>query len=287
MSDVSVGLDDLPRYSAWPARLLGLEPWQPKRKTRDEVLREFDREKWGSLLDQAQRASTPPTLEDVVLWSLEGIPPSLVSVGDRWEVLSAAESRTRYIEVVASELRKYAPASALLELGAGFGSVLFALARQEPFSKMSICGGELTESGRALLALIAKGAGLDWTLGLSDLGAARVLDVAVPEQAIVFTSYAVHYLQEVTGELFAALASLKPRVVVHFEPCFEHCDETSLLGLLRRRYIEVNDYNRNFVHALLAEERKGTLRVIEQRPAVFGGNPLLAASVLAWEPRSR
>jgi hypothetical protein len=37
-------LDDLPKFSKWPARLLGLEPWESKEKTEVEIEREFGRE---------------------------------------------------------------------------------------------------------------------------------------------------------------------------------------------------------------------------------------------------
>lgn len=43
-------LDDLPRFSPWPARLLGLEPWGQRTKSSDEILREYEHENWGPLL---------------------------------------------------------------------------------------------------------------------------------------------------------------------------------------------------------------------------------------------
>ena len=56
------------------------------------------------------------------------------------------------------------------------------------------------------------------------------------------------------------------------------------LGLLRKRYVEVNDYNRNLVGLLRGRQAAGAVRLLEERPAAFGTNALLPASVLAWAP---
>ena len=42
-----VTLNDLPRFSPWPARLLGIDKWDQRQKTPEEVTREFEHDKWG------------------------------------------------------------------------------------------------------------------------------------------------------------------------------------------------------------------------------------------------
>jgi hypothetical protein len=73
--------------------------------------------------------------------------------------------------------------------------------------------------------------------------------------------------------------------VVHIEPVYEHCNPATLLGLLRRRYIEACRYNRNLSTILHHHERQGSLEIIQESVPGFGPNPLLAASVIAWKPR--
>ena len=53
---------------------------------------------------------------------------------------------------------------------------------------------------------------------------------------------------------------------------------------MRRRYIEVNDYNTNLLTVLRDARDAGTIQILEERAAVFGANPLLPASVLTWAP---
>jgi hypothetical protein len=73
--------------------------------------------------------------------------------------------------------------------------------------------------------------------------------------------------------------------VVHVEPVYEHCDESTLLGLLRGCYIQANGYIRNLVTILHDHEARGSLEIIAESSPAFGPNPLLAASVIAWVPR--
>jgi hypothetical protein len=54
---------------------------------------------------------------------------------------------------------------------------------------------------------------------------------------------------------------------------------------MRQRYIEVNDYNTNLVTLLREHQKRGLIKIIEERPAVFGLNALLAASLLVWAPQ--
>jgi hypothetical protein len=80
------------------------------------------------------------------------------------------------------------------------------------------------------------------------------------------------------------LASYSPSIVVNFEPCIEHCNANSLLGLMRKRYIELNGYNTNLATLLQQEQEIGNIQILEERPFVFGKNPFFPTSVLAWKP---
>jgi hypothetical protein len=65
-------VDDLARYSPWPARLLGQSPWETRRKSPAEIDREFGVEKWGRMLERARSAGTPVGLDEANSWLTEG-----------------------------------------------------------------------------------------------------------------------------------------------------------------------------------------------------------------------
>jgi hypothetical protein len=53
---------------------------------------------------------------------------------------------------------------------------------------------------------------------------------------------------------------------------------------MRRRYTEVNDYNRNLATLLRHFEAQGKLRIVEHKPDIFAVSPLNSTSVLVWQP---
>lgn len=135
-----------------------------------------------------------------------------------------------------------------------------------------------------MISALSAAEGLLVETGRCDLTTSPVTDMRIPPGAVIYTSYAVQYVPRITSALVDELALLAPSAVIHIEPCYEHCEGKTLLGLMRRRYIEVNDYNTNLVTVLHQQRDRGVIEILEERPAVFGSNPLLAASVIVWRP---
>ncbi|MCO5043956.1 MAG: hypothetical protein M9963_09225 [Kiritimatiellae bacterium] len=141
---------------------------------------------------------------------------------------------------------------------------------------------EITETGRRLFDRLAQAAGQSSRARTCDLRTGAIDADDIPPDSVWFTSYAVSCLPDLNERYIRSLLERRPRVVIHFEPCYEHCSSATLLGLLRRRYIEVNDYNRNLVTLLRSMEATGEVQILNETPAAFGMNPLFAASVVAW-----
>jgi hypothetical protein len=280
---VPVNLDDLPRFSDWPKRLLSLEPFGVKHKTESEVLREFQVEKWGELLKQVRELGNP-ALHDVENTSAD--PAAVLPCYDSGGFYLATQQQIleRQLDLYAGVLEPYLTgASCVVELGAGYGSKLFGLAQRERFSELALVAGEFTQSGRDLISLLATALHRPVSIGHCDFRHLALNGMTIPEQAVIFTSYAVHYVPDLTTDFVDFLCRLSPRVVVHFEPCYEHYSMTSLHGMMCRRYVELNDYARNLVSIIEAcRVRKGL--TVRTRENVFGPNPFLPFSVIEWSP---
>lgn len=277
-------LDDLPKFSRWPARLLGLEPWDTKEKTAAEVEREFGREKWATLLERF-RQNPGSRLEDVDKWAAGDATNTLASVDQHIVEMTPEESHDAYIAFISSAIEAQLPATALVELGCGYCSVILGLARKAAFQDIPYFAADLTSTGPELAGLIAREEGVPLTTGAANLRENPMTDLAVPEGALIYTAYAAQYVEPIGDDFVNGLIALKPKVVVHIEPVYEHCDPSTLLGLLRQRYIEANGYNRNLSTILHHHERRGSLEIIQESVPGFGPNPLLAASVISWKPR--
>lgn len=276
-------LDELPKFSRWPARLLGIEPWETKEKTPEEIEREFGREKWGVLLEKF-KANPEARLEDVDRWAAGDATMTLASVDQHIVEMSREESHEAYIAYIAAALEPHLPANGLAELGCGYGSVILGLARKASFQDMPYFAADFTATGPELAESIGRQESITLATGRADLTSNPVTQMDIPPGSLIYTAYAAQYVEPLGGAFVEGLLALNPKVVVHVEPVYEHCDPATLLGLLRRRYIEANGYNRNLSTILHDHERQGSLEIIHESVPGFGPNPLLAASVIAWKP---
>jgi hypothetical protein len=196
---------------------------------------------------------------------------------------TAREALERHLDLYARTLAPYAnTATCLVELGAGFGSKILRLARRPEFAHLPLVAAEYTSNGQELIRLIARGAGTKIDAGYCDFRE-LTFDPGIPKGALIFTSYSVHYVPELSGGFVSALSGLQPSAVVHFEPCYEHHSTESVYGLMCRRYAELNDYTRNLGSLIdqAAAAGKITARV---RKNVLGSNPFLPISVIEWTP---
>jgi hypothetical protein len=285
MEEKKIQLDDLPLYSPWPARIIGIENWQTRVKTPQEITREYEYEKWGPLLQKAKNYSGTLTLEKIDEWVLHEENPSVSHINDKLIRISILESHKYYVNLIEKMITPYLPSSALVELGAGYGTIILALAKMKSFYGMKVMAGEYTPSGIELLKIIGTSENLSIKTGRCDFNQFPITDLNIPKNAIIFTSFATPYVRELKDSFIESLLSYEPKIVIHFEPCYEHCDEKKLIGLMRKKYIEINDYNRNLVTILKKYQANKKLKIIQEDPMVYGDNPYLLASQIVWEAR--
>jgi hypothetical protein len=281
-----IGFDDLAKYSAWPKRLLGLEAFDVKHKSEREVLREFQDERWGTLLDQARKLGKP-TLADIEQIAAGPSVDAPCYLKGTFYLANQKQMLAAHLDLYAEVLEPHIEgATCLVELGAGFGSKLLGLALREPFSHIPLVAGEYTESGGALISLLAAQMNKRVKVGRCDFRTLTASDLDIPQGAVIFTSFAAHYVPDMPMEFVGFLRRFKPKAVVHFEPCYEYFDEHSLHGLMCRRYMELNDYTRNLVTVIEAARRDENI-ALRACKNVLGSNPFLPLSILEWTPANR
>lgn len=282
-----ISLDELPRHTPWVARLLGLEPVRQYQKTEAEVLREWERDRWGPLLERVRNCPGVRVEEAERLFQGSEGHARQVCVYDRGQFrgMSLDEAFDLHFHTLADSLRPFLEgSSALVELGAGFGSKLLRLIRLPGFDRLPVFAGEYAPSGPEMIETLARNDGRHVRAGQCDFFSCRHEVPDVPSGALVYTSMATVCIPQLPDEFPDFLASFQPRLVVHFEPVWEHHCGQSLYGMLCRRYAEVNDYNRNLRTVLKRAEERGRLQIVHEDRTLEGLNPLLPASVIAWKP---
>ena len=278
-------LDELANRSSWPARLLSLVPYEIRHKTPKSIAREFGNDKWGKLF-QHFIDKNEFTLSDVeaVEQNIHEIIPCFKN-GIGFYSTTVKEANNKQIEIFKNNLIPFIKdASCLVELGAGYGSKLLSLSEINPLDKLPLYAAEYTKSGCDLIKLISKKTNKQVKVGSCNFDQLSIDDLEIPKNSIVFTSYSVHYVHKLKKRFVEFIAKLKPKVVVHFEPCYEYFDENSLHGLMCKRYMELNGYTQNIASAI----EEGCLEIeakFEVKRNIFGTNPFLPFTIIKWFPR--
>lgn len=276
-----VQFNDLPSYSKWPARLLGIEDFFQRNRTRNEVLREYDVEKWGGVLEKLN-AHTKITQVDILRH--QGIDPEediLFMSEEEYFTASAIEVMSFYNDLLIQSIAPYR-CDAIAELGCGLGDKLVEISK---ILKPSIsCGGEFTESGVSCARLIAKQQGVLSKFHHFDYYQPDTLSW-VPENALVYTSHSIEQIPQLPNSFIEGLIDRKPRFVIHFEPCYEDQNPGTLIGLMRQKYITLNDYNTNLITLLDSFEKQEKLKIIKHQRNIFSDTPFNPTSVIIWQPK--
>lgn len=278
----SLELNDLSKWSPWVARLLGAEPWTTPSRTIEKVEQEYDKDKYAKCLDYFNQTDGDPTPEDIKRFelSIDAASNICASYGDSLKVVSLEEARRDYYKLMSDTMRKeIEKCKTVVELGSGYGFNLWMLKQQ--FGHCNYAGGEYSKNAVKLSSgLHNEGSGIR----VSEFNFYDGLTYSLLEQAtppfVIFTSHAVEQLHSWSTPFFNALAQHRDQIlaVFHFEPVYEVQDET-VLGLLRRGYIESNDYNRDLLSEL---QGRSDIHITDVESNVFGINPLNPTTVIKW-----
>jgi hypothetical protein len=282
--DTNLSINDLPKFNPWVSRILGFENWTQKIRSPEEITQEYDVEKWGKFLIKAQSKKEPPSLNEVDSWLIEEKTDHFCTIHEQFKLMQGRKFLDFYINQLANTLQPFLPASTLVELGSGYGSILLALAQLSQFRNLKIISGEYTQSGVSLSQLLAKNLQLDFEAAHCDFSQNPIYQNPIPENAIIYTSYATCCVPELPDSFLDSLIAYRPKVVIHFEPCFEHYQENTLIGHLRKKYVEINDYNKNLYTLICKFKNQGKIKLLNEQKCVFGINSLLPVSILVWEP---
>lgn len=266
-----IELDELPRFSPWPARLLGLEGQVREPRTPESVLREYDRDKYGPLL-QALEADASVSVDALKALEL-GSGDTVLSEGERLFVAPIGEAFARTTTMLVDRVgRSLDGAASLVDLGCGYGYHLAQVGRA--FPGPALLGGEFAASGVAL------GRRLGFDVEPVDLLGGELRPLARAQApAVVLLSMVLHQLPSAEAAV-AALAQHRDRIArVIVYDALAGVQPDSLLGLLRRRYIQHNDYSWDLLEVL---SRRDDVEILELEPNVIGPNALLPGSFVSW-----
>lgn len=255
-----------------------------KFKTKSEVIREFNNDKW-SKIDQVLTDNPEITLAKIDNQMESFSNPLTFFYEGNFYLATGKEVFEKHIKVIKEAIDPYlSDSNSIVELGAGYGSKILNLSNYNKYKNLNLFAAEYTLNGCRAIENISKKIGKSIQVGYCDLKKNKIDGIDIPKNSIIFTSYALHYVQNLHPSFIDFILDLKPRIVINFEPCYE-LHNNDEFGYMCKRYIELNDYNKNMISIFNDAQEKGKieLEIIEN---IIGGNPFLPISIIKWRSKN-
>jgi hypothetical protein len=276
-----ISLDELPKWSPWTSRLLGLEKFHPVTRDLNKVFEEYSQDKWQKCSDRfAQSGGTLTPYElRVLYYDLNSEKRRAGVINNRLVEVSNLDLIEWHYNALTSAMAHVVPgAKSIVELGCGMGQILWVLRSKYPGLKY--LGGDYADSAVSLATKLYATAS-DITIHKFNYYDDRYDLIERAEgPIIIFTSQSLEQIPE-CANVIETLSRYKHKIarVFHMEPAYALYDDGSLLGQLRRRYIELNDYNRDLIPTLKSRKDVEILRL---EPNIVGWNPFNSLALTEW-----
>ena len=278
----TIDFNKLPQYTKLFYNLINQK--KVHKKTESEVLREFDKEKWGHLLSNVKNKKKI-TYEDVIYCELQRQNKNVFFNNKKGFIYATNEEIIKEnIDLYENILSKYTnKSSGLVELGAGYGAKIIDLSRRTFASNIELYAGEIANSGVEIINLFSEKLNLNLKAQKYNFRKSTTRNFFIPKNAVIYTSFAMHYIPNIKKEYFENILDFKPKAFVMFEPIYEFHNSKTIHSELCKKYIELNDYTMNFKEILnvLKSDNKYKINITKN---VFGNNPFLPLSIVEIIP---
>ena len=289
-----IEFSDLPRWNVYAERLLSATPPTPRVRDFEATQREYDELTYGTLLRHIDEIGAGATVDDVRRYQTQRgqrnrLPAdrsdetttTCISLDDELYEIDLGEAQALQFKLIVQTVASsVGDCRTIVDLGCGYGDLLNELRRE--------CGGKghwIGADGSTIAIQIAKRIfALDTDMHFFEFNfyereSYRFLETA-PSPITIVTRHAIEQLPSAKA-VFEALSEYRSSIrrVLHLEPVYRPHDTTPL-GVLRRRYVENQDYNRDLL--LEIQQREG-IRLVSDQPNLFGLNPLNPTSIIQWE----
>ncbi|MEM4396789.1 MAG: hypothetical protein QXR30_04000 [Candidatus Woesearchaeota archaeon] len=279
-----IEVNQLPRYSHWPSILVGLEEFTKRHKDKKSIIREYGLEKWGSLYKKIQKIMLKNTSISQVDKIFLGEDNTIFSIKDKLYYSNIIYAHKIYKRTILKHIKRYSNyVNTIVELGAGYGSIIFYLAKELKNQSFNFIAGEFTKQGQDCLRLLSEKLykGRVLTYGC-DFTSPNIIEAKIPKNSLIFTSLSITCVPRLPKDFINNIHKLKPKYIINFEPIPQFFDN-SLIGLLRKRYIEINDYNQTLYDLLGNAVKLDLIEIVEEEKNIFGENCFLPASLIVWK----
>lgn len=240
-------------------------------KNKKNILREFDKDKYGFLLDNID---TKTSLEDC-------------------DQLLHKQNSRRYIskkilknkKIIEKYIYKYSQTSnTIIEMGCGYGSIGLHLMKCKKFDDKKFIFMDISRKGLAVLNKIAKNLNINkhrYKTGYVDIfNCIKQDDIRIPKDSTIFTYQTMVYRKKHNKNFINFFLKLNFKYLVFIEPIYEH----NLKNFDILNYIEKNNYTQNLLTILKKEKR---INLTFEKKNIFFSHKFFPFSLIIVEKSSK
>ncbi|MBD2691069.1 methyltransferase domain-containing protein [Anabaena catenula] len=251
----------------WANRLIGIETFSRKRDL-EQVEQEYNQDKYGKLLNFDFADIQLYKNKELELAGLIEKNDIFISMGEEIVKINFSLACSIFYSLISTTLKRYAP-KRICELGCGYGYNLSYLKNICP----EVYGGEYSENAVKIASF------LKFDIKKFNYYNLEEYSCLIRHGSAILTVHSVEQLPN--AECFINGLHRNRQnidVIVNFEPSFLKTRK-SLIGTLRNRYIEINDYNRDLITLLMD---RNDVEILEYYPDYIGINPLNSTNIVIW-----
>ena len=232
-------------------------------KNKKNILREFDKEKYGYLLRKINNKTSLEKCDELI---------------NNDNLKKHSFKRRLDKKIIEKYIYKYSKGSGtILELGCGYGSIGLYLLNSNKFLKKKFIFLDISKNGILILIKIAANLNINknkFITGFIDIYNC-ILDkkVNIPKNSIIFTTSAMHYRKKHNRKFINFFLGFSFKYLIFFEPIYEHNQKNKNIS----DYIKKNNYSQNFLKILKKENK---IKIIFEKKNIYYSHKLLPYSLI-------
>lgn len=234
-------------------------------KNKKNILREFDKEKYGNLLKKINYNTNLRKCEEL-----------LNNFNSSNKIFFKKNLNNK--KIIKKFILKYSKrSSTIVECGCGYGSIGLYLINSIKFKKKKFIFLDISKNAIKILNKIAKNLKINknkFKTGLIDIYNCNLdKKIKIPKNSTIFTTSAMHYKKKHNKKFIDFFLSFQFEHLIFFEPIYEHNKNNKKI----LNYIEKNNYSQNFLTIL---KNSPKIEIIFERKNIYFSHKFLPYSLI-------
>lgn len=253
--------------NVWVEKLLGDVSCNKRNRTLEQIEKEYNIDVYAKRLEEAR--NDLEGFRKRLLYSIYDT-ETFATVNDEIYLMPACMYTALRRNRIMQQIEKYLGDESICELGAGNGQNIIWL---QEYQNRKLYGGEYSENAVTLARM------LGFEMYKFNYYEESDYSLIKPNSSIL----TVHSIEQISdaATVIDSLRKMKHNInyVLNFEP-IRNQERKDLIGFLRNKYAEINDYNHNLLDLLKNGE---DIEIVHSEFDAFGNNPLNPTSIFVWK----